>query len=767
MSNELRVLLIDDQEFQYQMVNDFLDTVWNGHYCLDWSATYTDGKAKIIEGIYDVCLVDYELGQHSGLDLIQEMSDAENAPPMILLTGHGNRRVDLRAMEAGAVDYIDKTYLRAATLERSIRYAVERTQTLRKLRDSEAKQRHILSTVPAGVFIRQNNRFQYVNEMMGVITHYRLEELLELDLLDLIHPDLRAVVESWIPQRDVPFAPSQSETLILTKHGQERWVSLTMSPMAANETDHNPQILGAMINVTKQKQVQQMLMESERRFRALVENGSDIIIIINTEKKITYASPSLSRIFGYGEGELLAHEWLSIVHPDDQNYVRQQLDLLIQGKEQSVHFEIQIRRAQGDWRWIESVATNLLHEASIDGIVLNAHDITENKLAVQAEHEQRTLAEALLDTSATLNSTLKFDKVLTRILENVGNVIPHDTANIMLIQNGHTHIAGYSGYQNPDLERNIRRTRLNVHKQSQLREIIETHQPLLISDLLEDEHSLLNNIFNTLRSYVAAPILIKQEVIGFINLFSFTPGFFTETHAQRLQIFADQAAIAIRNARSYEQAQELATVEERQRLARDLHDAVSQTLFSASVIAETLPRLLDQDTQEVQNGLENLARMNKGALAEMRALLLELRPQALIETELPTLLQHLVNAVGSRTDAQMTLSVRGRRVSLPGDVQVAMYRIAQEALNNIIKHSRATEVTLTFMGYDERVELWIKDDGRGFVPEQIPSDHMGLRIMKERAQSADITFTLETAPGTGTLIQVTWPGSESEYESDE
>ena len=161
-------------------------------------------------------------------------------------------------------------------------------------------------------------------------------------------------------------------------------------------------------------------------------------------------------------------------------------------------------------------------------------------------------------------------------------------------------------------------------------------------------------------------------------------------------VVANLAALAIENAQLYERAQELAVVEERQRLARDLHDAVTQTLFSASLIAEVLPALWESDQHEGRELLKKLWQLSRGALAEMRALLLELRPAALVESRLDDLLRQLGEAFTGRTDVPVKVTVEGE-CRLPADVHIALYRIAQEALNNVAKHAQASQVNVSLV----------------------------------------------------------------------
>jgi signal transduction histidine kinase len=216
-----------------------------------------------------------------------------------------------------------------------------------------------------------------------------------------------------------------------------------------------------------------------------------------------------------------------------------------------------------------------------------------------------------------------------------------------------------------------------------------------------------------------------------------------------------------------EKAQELAVVEERQRLARDLHDAVSQTLFSASLIAEALPELWQASPDEGQKLLVKLRQLSRGALAEMRALLMELRPAALAEASMKDLLRQLGQAASGREGIRVRVTA-DEPCELPLEVRITLYRIAQEALNNVVKHAQASQVDVTLCctsppqaegrpaGQGGRVELCIRDDGVGFDPGAVSQDHLGLGIMRERAESIHARLEVESEPGCGTQVKVVW-----------
>jgi two-component system nitrate/nitrite sensor histidine kinase NarX len=250
-------------------------------------------------------------------------------------------------------------------------------------------------------------------------------------------------------------------------------------------------------------------------------------------------------------------------------------------------------------------------------------------------------------------------------------------------------------------------------------------------------------------------LAVRGRVIGGVGVAHKKLDFFTPHHADLALSVANQAAITMINAELYGHAQELAVLEERQRLARNLHDAVNQSLFSAGLIAEVLPRLWDRDQEEARRSLEDLRKLTRGAMAEMRALLAELRPSTLIDAELGELLRLLGNAFSGRTNTPVTLTVKGQGV-LPAEVQVAIYRLCQEALNNVAKHAEASSVEIVLKQDESSIELNIRDNGKGFDTEQIASGHYGLSMMRERAEAANVQLSIVSQPGHGTELLIHW-----------
>jgi two-component system nitrate/nitrite sensor histidine kinase NarX len=221
-------------------------------------------------------------------------------------------------------------------------------------------------------------------------------------------------------------------------------------------------------------------------------------------------------------------------------------------------------------------------------------------------------------------------------------------------------------------------------------------------------------------------------------------------------IIANQAAVTLVNAELNEHAQSLAVLQERQRLAQNLHDAVNQSLFSAGLIAEVLPQLWERNPGEARKALEDLRRLTRGAMAEMRALLAELKPSTLTDSELGDLLRLLGNAFAGRTNIPVDVTINGAG-NLPAETQVAIYRICQEVLSNIAKHAKASRVEIKLKHAKSGIVLHIHDDGCGFDPsKQTPSGHYGLVMMRERANAVGVELTITSQPGQGTDVMICW-----------
>lgn len=256
---------------------------------------------------------------------------------------------------------------------------------------------------------------------------------------------------------------------------------------------------------------------------------------------------------------------------------------------------------------------------------------------------------------------------------------------------------------------------------------------------------------------LVVPLIARSEMVGVLSIARDEDGAaFSMNDRQLGKTVADALAAVIQIDLLHRKETKEAAEEERQRLARDLHDAVTQSIYSASLIAEALPAVWKREPDEGLRTLETLRRLVRAALAEMRTLLFELRPATLDAAPLDTLLQRLGDSLGGQAQIPVDIHV-AEDISLPRDVKLVFYRVAQEAFSNIGKHARATRVTAVVGAQGGGAMLTVRDDGKGFDPGAVSGDHMGLRIMRERLDRVEASLAVDSAPGRGTTVTVVWP----------
>jgi nitrate/nitrite-specific signal transduction histidine kinase len=389
----------------------------------------------------------------------------------------------------------------------------------------------------------------------------------------------------------------------------------------------------------------------------------------------------------------------------------------------------------------------------------------ESARLFRAEQRRAEQFRVIYRVGQQITSILNIDEILGQVVRLIHQSFGYDHVGIGLVEAGVVEYKVGAGrlWDNPAFD--FRPQRLKVSDEGITGWVAGTGETLLVPDVSQEPRYVLMQGSKT-RSELTVPIKAKGQVIGVLDVQSDRLNAFDESDVTVLQSLASQTAIAIENARLYDQARGLAVMEERQRLARELHDAVTQTLFSASLIAEALPDLWEVDRDESRELLKELRQLSRGALAEMRTLLLELRPSAVVEANIADLLQQLGEAVAGRTGAPVHVLVEGQ-YELPPDVHVALYRIAQEALNNVVKHARACEVevalrrtvsTMAEGGQRLGAELLVSDDGCGFDTSSTAPNRLGLSIIRERAEAIGAVLTITSQPSHGTRILVTWDG---------
>lgn len=417
---------------------------------------------------------------------------------------------------------------------------------------------------------------------------------------------------------------------------------------------------------------------------------------------------------------------------------------------------------------------NMFAPSAVIGVE-NARLYQEERHRHLEDEQRRHVAEGLRDILAALNSNRSLEEILDFIIKEAARLLHTDAAALFRFNREKNSLILEAVCGMPHLE--LKNFSVDVGAGFLGKAFMEK-KPVVKTDKAEME-SILSQIPGAglhaewLRAncsgMIAVPLISKNEVYGGIVLYikedeNHYGHIISKEDIELAMTFADQAALAIDNTRLRKQAEEMAVAAERNRLARDLHDAVTQTLFSASLIAEVLPRIWERSREDGLKRLDELRQLTRGALAEMRTLLFELRPATLVEAPLEELLKQLCEAITGRARVPVTLNISGC-AKLPTEVKIAFYRIAQEALNNIAKHSGARKAVMELNANEDGqlgvivAGISVTDDGRGFDPDKVTSEHLGIGIMHERAEAIGAKLVVRSAAGEGTVIEVEWVGS--------
>ena len=406
-------------------------------------------------------------------------------------------------------------------------------------------------------------------------------------------------------------------------------------------------------------------------------------------------------------------------------------------------------------------------DGEIEGCIGVALDISERmgayQLLEQRVNERTRELSSLLAFSRQASATLDVHLLMELVVEEVTRLVEATEVGLFLLEGNVLKVTAQRGlYQDgaaKPMQLTLEDSDLDAMRRS-------SSGAIIVSDLAGSQDAgMIGGAGRRwleqrgdLRSIMWVPLTIKQTVIGGLGIAHAEPNKYCEREAGLVQTIASQAAIAIENARLYEQAHELAVLQERQRLARELHDSVTQSLYSLTLMAEAARRLVSAGS--VERGAGYLARIGESAqqvLKEMRLLLYELRPLTLERDGLASALKQRLEAVEGRAGVETSLFIEGSGI-VPEHIDAELYRIAQEALNNSLKHSGASSVMVRLCTTPEEINLTVSDNGRGFSAKSVADKGgLGLVSMQERTHRLGGRLDIVSQPDEGALIAVCIP----------
>jgi PAS domain S-box-containing protein len=397
--------------------------------------------------------------------------------------------------------------------------------------------------------------------------------------------------------------------------------------------------------------------------------------------------------------------------------------------------------------------------------VIAHEDISARKIGEEAIRQAHAQLTALIEISRTIVSTLHLESLLNLILSKLAGVIRYSGAAVITLESGVLVVQAYRGPELAEVPTDIQ---IALSQFREIRRLIQTKQPFYIRDI-NDHPSILAEVCSSLdqpkqviqefRSWFIVPLIVKENLIGIMVVTHRQANHYNHSAREMVEMFANNVAIAIQNAQLYHQARISAVLEERNRLARELHDSVAQTLYSINLYANATSRALSAGRMNVVlNHLKELQRSSGEAVADMRLLIFELRPSVLEEDGLVEAVRSRLELVEARSGIKANLQVEGNP-QIPKNVETELYRVIQEALNNIHKHAKATEVNVKIVRDHKRFQLTIEDNGSGFDPTLVEkSGGLGYQIIQERVHRIGGTFRVEASPqqGTALTIELNW-----------
>jgi PAS domain S-box-containing protein len=658
--------------------------------------------------------------------------------------------------------------LLAAAAQR-LGHTVERMQLDEELRTSRERLDVIIDSVPAYIaYTDADLNILYLNRALAEWWGYSKEQAVGKSFREVARPGGYALNAPHFRQAVASRQTVTHELRSVSATGQAI-VGRAASVPHLDEQGNVQGLVVLILDITEQRRAEEALRASEERFRLVVANMQEGVAIVDDAGKLVYVNDRLCEMTGRARDDMVGQPSAQLFISGEQELHRDQLARRRAGlsdRYESVFVHKDgaqlpvlitaspVKDALGTYRGGSAVVTDTAVQKQAERALIQAKEAAEAAQAAaerarlheqerrhESERRQR-LAEGLADVLAALNAKRSLDDVLNLVVRRARRLLTAEAAAIYSLEGpGETlRVHATQGLIGALFSETSSRA-----IRALLQEAIAVRRPVLAAETSSEEGG----------SFLAAPILLGEQPYGALMVYHCGPRSVTVEDKELSALMAAQAALAVENTRLRAEAEAAARDAERTRLARELHDSVTQALFSASLISEALPRVWERHPQEARRALDELCQLTHGALAEMRTLLLELRPAALLAQPLDVLIAQLADAMSARTRIPVVVAMDGD-CTLPEEVKLAVYRIAQEALNNVVKHARAGRVRIELRCKPERVTLSVHDDGRGFDPAGIESHHLGLGIMRERAKAVGARLTVDSRPGQGSTVTVSY-----------
>ena len=640
------------------------------------------------------------------------------------------------------------------------------------LRESEARYRTLVETSPDAITLTDlQGNVVFCNQQAARLHGYeRPEEVIGLNAFDFIAPEehSRAVENTQKTLqtggvRDIPYT-------LLKRDGSRFPVELSAS-LVLDAQGEPKGFIAAVRDITERKQADEALIQ----LSSAIQQTADNVFITGRDGIIQYVNPAFEKLTGYTRQEAIGKtpRLLKSGRHGDEFY-RQLWEAILAGE--TFRSQFVNRKKNGELYYEEKTITPVRNQnGEITHFVSTGKDITERvqafqlleqrveesthqavQLYEQAEQQRREL-EALYRADEHLYRHLRLDQVLQALVDVVIDILQADKASVQVWDPESQRLVlravrGYSQEMADILASYLPGDGISG-------KVFLTGEPVAVEDARfapppADHIAKMEGI----RSVLSVPITIGDQIFGVFGMDYCRPRSFSEGDKRLFLALAQRAAVAIENARLYEQAEQVAVLEERQRLARDLHDSVTQSLYSLMLLSEAGRRFASSG--DIANAGHYLSRVGETAqqtLKEMRLLVHEMRPLALRQVGLVEAIQARLDSVEKRSGIQASLIQEGQ-LNLPEQVVEQLFRIIQEALNNSLKHASSPLILVRITSQAGYVEVEITDKGLGFDPAGLANPGgFGMTSMRERAELIGGKLEIASSVGQGVTVKAKVP----------
>jgi PAS domain S-box-containing protein len=682
-----------------------------------------------------------------------------------------------------------------------------------ELREREEQYRSIFNSVTDALAIvdLEDGRIVDFNPAAHLMHGYTAEEYRRLRPSDIIHPDSYQVFKHLIEK-----LRAGQEFRAYGKGVRKDGTAYDTYTIAIPFTYRGkPHALAVSRDVTEQVAAQKLMgqrvEERTRQLQTLLEVSRTVASTLDLKTLLGLVLDQLRAVVAFTSAAILTVEngvlviraergpftreqlsqaWFSLDNPVDHTIIHHQKPLVIPDIYADTPMAQAFRLAAGEHMsmfagFIRSwMGVPLIVKGQVTGMIALDHtdpdqysDTHANLVMTFANHVAVAIENARLfhtvqrgadriraisEMGQRITSILDVNELLSQTVHLIRDTFGYYHIHIGLVEGDRLVFPAAAGvYEDEPVCSDCASLHLHLGQETICGLVAGTGEPLLIPDIAKEPRYLHPK--EATGSGIVVPLKFKGQVIGLIDVETRQVNAFDESDVAVLQLFADQVAVAIENARLYEKARELAALQERQKLARELHDSVSQALYGIGLGARTARSVLDREDfrkESLAPPLDYVLSLANSGLAEMRALIFELRPESLQNEGLVAALGKQAAALEARHQLPVELAL-GEEPELSLEAKETLYRIAQEAAHNVVKHAKAGRIVLRLHAVEGYVQLEIQDDGIGFDAQGNFPGHLGLQSMRERAERLGGTVTIASALGKGTQICAKVPQTRS------